>query len=160
MPTFGARTTNLTSDRSDPARTTAKLALEPDLLDAPESRGIQWAFHNNMGGSINGVLLWDLFNHESLYNKWGFHNNIPISIQIIHFWLGCSIINHKNDGKWLVDYGKSQSKMDDLGVPPFTETPIYNIFFVIPVLFRIFLSRHDVQKIWCHLSAHILLRLF
>ena len=26
--------------------------------------------------------------------------------------------------KWLVYNGKSQSKMDDLGVPPFQETPI------------------------------------
>jgi hypothetical protein len=28
---------------SNPARTTAKLASEPELLAAPESRGIQWS---------------------------------------------------------------------------------------------------------------------
>ena len=29
---------------------------------------------------------------------------------------------------WMLYKGKSQSKMDDLGVPPFMEMPIYNMF--------------------------------
>ena len=59
-----------------------------------------------------------------------------------------SVSKNRGTPKWMVYNGKSK-KMDDLGVPPFTETPIY--------IYTKATSMHLCSCIWFHSTDFFLL---